>query len=174
MKAIGWIIAAVGGYWLLEQMGVVPCVAFCPTASGTTTTGSAGQPTGTNTSTTTNTTAAGVATVSTINQVIAKMKAASDDPTQNHSVYQFNYYYQQVTGVAGPDPTSVLPGDASAGSRLIDINTWWAGMQKAGFSGLAGFGVITTRINPYNNPMGRPFGNYLQLNGLERSNIRIN
>jgi hypothetical protein len=69
--------------------------------------------------------------------MIAKMRAAGDDPTKNHTVWGWNYYYQQVTGVpTAPDPTQILPGNAAATTALINMDTWWAGMQSLGLSGL--------------------------------------
>jgi hypothetical protein len=70
----------------------------------------------------------------------------------------------------------VLPNSSNPDSELIDINEYWAGMQNAGFSGLRGawLGVIANRVNPYTNPMARPFGNYAPLLGSERMNKRVN
>lgn len=179
-KMVGFGLLAVGGYWLLEELGIVPCVFGC--------TGTAAATTATTATNTTNTTAAssvtasqaasqtGINTASTIQKVEAKMAAAGDDPTKSYTVYGWNYYYTEVTGVPGPDPGLILPNSANPDSELIDINTWWAGMQNAGFSGLrtAGLGVIANRVNPYANPMNRPFGNYAPLLGSERMNKRVN
>jgi hypothetical protein len=178
-KVIGFGLLAVGGYWLLEELGIVPCVFGCTAAA---------TPVATPATNTTNTTAStsvtasqavsqtGIATASTIQKVEAKMVAAGDDPTKTYTVYGWNYYYTEVTGVPGPDPSLVLPNSANPDSELIDINTWWAGMQNAGFSGLRGMGlgVIANRTNPYSNPMGRPFGNYAPLLGSERMSKRVN
>jgi hypothetical protein len=103
------------------------------------------------------------------------MSAAGDDPTKNYPVYGWNYYYTEVTGVPGPDPSLILRSSGNPDTQLIDINTWWAGMQNAGFSGLRGMGlgVIANRINPYANPMERPFGNYAMLLGSEKMDKRV-
>lgn len=164
-QLIGLLVGGVGLYWLLEQMGVVPCVFACTASAGGTVTASAGTPVASSgAGTATTGPAAGVTVMNTITQVKNKMLAAGDDPTQNHSVYAFNYYYQQVTGVPGPDPAKVLPGDPNADNHLVDINTWWAGMQAAGFSG---FGMIGANVARYTYPFGR-FANYLQLTGGEK------
>ena len=159
-KMLGFGLLAAGGYYVLEQMGILPCLFNCPVATPVAT--NTGNPVNSGSSTTTNTTSTQVATQTTLQQVVAKMQAAGDDPTVNHTVWQFNYYYQEVTGNPGPDPTVIVSG-SNADTAMIDINTWWAGMSAAGFQGLGGLGVIANRVNPYANPMGRPFGNYAQL-----------
>jgi hypothetical protein len=92
------------------------------------------------------------------------MQAVNDDPNQNHTVWEWNYYYQLVRGIPGPDPTVVLPNNANADTELISLNEWWTGMTGAGFSGM---GNIARGVNPYANPMGTPMGSYLTLLGSE-------
>lgn len=172
MKGFGWIIAAVGGYYILEQMGILPNP--FGTVAGTTTT--TGNPTSTTTATTTNTTTTNTptSTVSqnqTMNAIQAAMVKANDDPTQYHTVYEWNYYYTQVRGVQGPDPNMLFPGNPSATSELFSFSEWWSAMTGNGFSGM---GAIAHHVNPYNNPMGTQFGSYLMPTGMEKWGKVIN
>jgi hypothetical protein len=102
----------------------------------------------------------------TLQKIMNDMTANNDDPTQYHSVYQWNYYYQRARGVNGPDPNTLFPG--ANPSKLYSIQEWWTAMNGAGFSG---FGLIATRINPYMNPKGTPFGANITANGSERASI---
>jgi hypothetical protein len=135
-------------WWQQQQAGTTTVT---PPPPGTTTSQQKSQGT-TSVSTSPSTTPTGIQTKNTITQIIDAMNAAGDDPTKNHSVWQFNYYWTKVTGVSpAPDPTQVLPGNPNATTQLIDINTWWAGMQKAGFSGL---GAHLRYPGPYQRQVG--------------------
>lgn len=43
---------------------------------------------------------------------------------------QWNYFYNKVRGVGGPDPTLTFPGQDR--SFMLNIDEYWAGVSKAG------------------------------------------
>lgn len=156
-KTIGWLIAGVGGYWLLEQLGYVPCLFGCTQA---TTTPTATSPQAANPNNAVNATAA----ATTAQLVADAMTKNNDNPNAYHTVWQWNFYYQNVRGVPGPDPNVLFPTDPNATTKMYSWSEYWTAMQGQGFSGL---GMIAKNINPYNNPMGSPFGSYLTPRGIE-------
>jgi hypothetical protein len=136
-------LVGVGAYFLYEYLIAPNLVAAVPTPTPGTTPASTGQPTTVSTAPSSTPATTGtpqpITAQSTPAQMQAKMLAAGDDPTTNHSVSQWNYYYAQVAGIAGPDSAVVLPNSPDPVNQLIPFSTWWAGMQKAGFSGLGAF-----------------------------------
>jgi hypothetical protein len=121
------------------------------------------------TPTTTDTTTTGASTTTSVVsgtlQLVANAAiAAGVNPnTQLFTFDQWNYYYQAVRGIPGPDPKSVVgytPGEN------ISITEWWSYMSGSGFSGL---GAIGHGINPYANPQGTPFRQNLIPRGIEKS-----
>lgn len=162
-KTIGWLIAAIGGYWLLEQMNYVPCLFGCTAATpstGTATTPQAANPN--------NATTAATTSSATPSAIQAAMVANHDDFTKMHTAWQWNYYYQNVRGIPGPDPNVLFPNNPYATSQEFTFDEWWSAMQGQGFSGL---GLIAKNVNPYNNPMGTPFGSYLSPRGIEKFTV---
>src|SRR5215475_9341038 len=99
-------LVGVGAYFLYEYLIAPSLVAVQPTPTPGTTPASGTQPTSVSTAPSstpaTTTPPATIQAQSTAAQMQAKMLAAGDDPTANHSVSQWNYYYAQVAGIPGP------------------------------------------------------------------------
>jgi hypothetical protein len=64
--------------------------------------------------------------------VLQSMKDANSTGLQTFDTY--NFFYNKVRGVPGPDPSAFLP--AGQRTKLLSADEWWGYMTKAGFSGL--------------------------------------
>jgi hypothetical protein len=131
-------LVGVGAYLLYEwlvapSLQTVAVPAAAGATPGTTPTMTQSQaPTSVSTAPTTTP----IVSQSTAQQIQAKMLAAGDDPTLNHSTSQWNYYYAQVAGIPGPTPDKLLPNSPDPINQLVPFSTYWAAMQTLGFSGL--------------------------------------
>jgi hypothetical protein len=134
----GKMIALLGGGYLLYETGLLSSLTGglipAPTATPTTTT-----PTGTVSTANqpVNNTAPPPAAPPPTKALVMQASTAAKDPALQ-TFDSWNFRFQQVRGVAGPDPSVYLPA-ATRGENL-SIDEWWSYMQKAGFSGLGRFG----------------------------------
>ena len=156
---IGLIVG--GGYLVSKYVfGFDPLASLV--AAPVTTTGP-GTPVNTGGGTSTTPQANNPTLANTVSLVAAAMKKAGNDPTQMYTFDTWNYWYQQVRGIPGPDPNQYL--SAANRSENISISEWQGYMQQGGFNGL---GLLAHRINPYWNPQGTPEGDNLLANGFEK------
>lgn len=149
----------IGGYFLLRYFGI-DLLSGITTPAVSTVTGTADTPQAANPNAATE-----QATATTLSLLQAAMTANKQDPTKLYTVDIWNYYYNQVRGVAGPAPEELFPGVDR--NKNYSLNEWWTAMSKAGFSGL---GLIAHHTNPYWNPAGGGvgFGRGLTVNGMEK------
>lgn len=162
-SVIKWGLILGGGYLALRYFGIDPLASLGnSTVSSAPTSSNAGAGT---TSTTADTTTA----ANTLNAVQALMAKSGQDPNSYYTVDVFNYYYNAIRGVPGPDQATLFPGDTP--NKQYAISEWWNAMQGKGFSGL---GIIANRMNPYWNPKGQPFGSNISAKASERWNVRFN
>lgn len=154
MKGIVLLGGAAFLGWYLYEHGYLSQFIGAPSGTGVSSTPQPGA--GTSTTSTQAQQQQVISTPSTLQRIMAAMVKNNDDPTGLHTVWEYNYYYFTVTGVQGPSPDSILPNDANSTTHKIDLNTWWAGMNKMGLSGLG----LIARMNPqvnYYSP-GRAMG----------------
>jgi hypothetical protein len=53
------------------------------------------------------------------------------------NTWQWNYYYQQIRGVAGPAPEAMFPDvPADQLGRRLTVDEWWAAGAPLGLAGL--------------------------------------
>lgn len=184
---IGLAIAGGGAYLLLRYLGYFGGTTATTT---TTTTASAGTPVATGSGTATTPQAANpqnTSAATTKQMVINALVADKQDPNAYQSVDYWNFYYNLVRGIPGPSPSDLIP-NITPGYKL-SIDDWWNAMVGHGFSGmgLAGLGCptlcntawgglssIARSVNPYANPLGQVYGNYLRPSGFERAVKFIN
>lgn len=50
------------------------------------------------------------------------------------NTWEWNFYYQQLRGVAAPGPEVLFPGQP--GERRMTVEEWWAGASAHGLSGI--------------------------------------
>jgi hypothetical protein len=99
--------------------------------------------------------------------VLAAMAAATPPASGLQTFDTYNFYYNKVRGLPGPDPTPILPPDQR--TKLLSADEWWGYMTKAGFNGL---GMLARRGTPLGAyipvPVGSSFGGYVQAPSLGR------
>jgi hypothetical protein len=141
----GKIALLLGGGYLLYETGLlssltgglIPAPAATPTTTtppaGTVSTGG-GQPVN-------NATPPPAAATEAL--VMQAATAAKDPALQTFD--SWNFRYNQVRGVAGPDPSTYLT--PATRNENLTIDEWWAFMQKGGFSGLGRFGRYSRQFS---------------------------
>jgi hypothetical protein len=118
--------------------GLIPAPAAAPTnapPAGTVSTGG-GQPVNTSTPPP----AAPPPTKALVMQAAQK---AGDPALQTFD--SWNFRFQGIRGVAGPDPGTYLT--PATRNENLSIDEWWSYMQKAGFSGLGRFGQYARQFS---------------------------
>lgn len=154
MKAIGWLAIGGVGLYLADQMGLFASLSGTTTTSQVATSPQAANPNAAQTN-------------QTLNMVIAAMQKDGLDPVhQYYSASQYNFYYNIVRGIPGPE----LPQFPV--NELISVSDWWGGLTASGLSGL---GMIAHHVNPYlQGPRANTamFGAGLAPNGMETYIIR--
>jgi hypothetical protein len=161
-----------GGAYLVSKyvFGFDPLAGlFGGSTTITTTTTGPGTPVNTGGGTSTSPQGNSPTAANTLNQVIAAFKASGGDPTSMQTFDTWNYFYQQVRGIAGPDPGQYL--SSADRQEKMSVQEWWSFMIGAGFSGM---GMIAHRINPYQNVWGTPYGDNLAPLGFEKYAIYRN
>jgi len=141
---IKWGIAGLAAYYLYEK-GYLSFLGLTPASTGaltTTTNVNTSVPAGQSTSATPDLKTQ-VAQAATLTTVQAMVNLAKNDYNYQHNnglmnFDQWNYYYQQVRGVAGPAFEDINSGHDR--SYLMSINEWYANVQNAP-GGLAGLGL---------------------------------
>src|SRR5579864_7748972 len=81
-------------------------------------------------------------------------QAAGLQPGALQTFDQWNFYYNKVRGIPGPDPSNFL--DAAHRSQNLTDSEWWADMQQGGFSGMGEWQRLVR--NPTYLPPGQPGG----------------
>lgn len=143
-------LIGVGGYFILKYLGILP-------TTTTTTTGTTGNTTSTQTTNTTT-----VFNTDTLALVAKKANDSGTDPNSLQTFDTWNYFYANVRGIEGPDPSVYL--SAANRSMLMSINEWAGYMAKGGFSGM---GLIANYVNPYVTYGRSNFGDNLNPTGVE-------
>lgn len=153
-KGIGWMIAIAGGYLVARHFGYDP-LSFLSTAGGNSVPDTSTSPN--------NASPGALSAGTTLAQMINKLKADSVDPNSLQTVDLWNWYYNQVRGIAGPSPESLFAG--ADRNRKYSLSEYWNAMSSTGFSGM---GVIAHHVNPYANPIAnRPYGGNAHVNAFE-------
>lgn len=146
---IGIGAIAVGGYFVLKEMFGIDLLNF----GATEVTPTATSPQATNPQVT--------AAATTRTQVLNAIRASGLDMTVNHTVDEYNWFYQKVRG--RPGPGSLFPSDPTG--SLYTYDEWWNAMVGAGFSGL---GVVANQV------IQPTRFNTIQTSGWERMSKRFN
>lgn len=123
---MNWVLLLGGAFLVYEYLNgaftapSTPAVTTTATSTGTSTTTAAPTP---------------GATVSATLTLVANAAATAGYPAGSLLNWdQWNYFYQQVRGVPGPDMSNVWP-NRPRGYQMT-IQEWWAGAQSLGLSGL--------------------------------------
>lgn len=161
-QLLGWGIAAVGGYFLLQHFGI-DLLGSGTTATGTTTTPQANDNTANGTGVTASATATAI-----LAMVAGQNYTAANGWNGLFNADQWNSFYAAVRGVPGPAPETIGFTGTNR-NKNMSFAEYWAAMTAGGFSGL---GVIAHSVDPYWNNQGTPYGSNLLPNGFETYVVR--